>query len=389
SFIVGYACECDTAWSDAVSTVIVKECNAPVILAPVTVTTSSATVTWTGPALVVGYNVQIRVLDSATATPSAWITEFANENTCVIQLAQGKIYEYRVQSKCGSGDGDTSDWSAIAQVTALPITCFAPDNIAVVPSYYSAAVSWSNNGANSYEYAFRQGTVGNWSVEVSVQDTTAVIGNLSAQASYQVRVRSICGSETSAWSDPVVFTTTTVPACPLATNLQVAAITETSATISWTAPADHEKFLAVYRDVNADTWINAGDTNAETSRSLTNLTQNTAYTWRVMNFCDNGRRSNWANADNFKTLLETAVADLHSASTLKVYVSGKQINVLNPNDEYIESVAITSVSGKVLQNYTVRGRDNVLITTSLRNQIVVITVNGKNGVIKNEKVLIK
>jgi hypothetical protein len=389
--MVGYPCDCDTVWSNVISVTVTYSCDVPANVRTTGTTITSATVAWAGPALVVGYNVQIRVLDSATAVPSAWTTYFTTDTVYTIQaLEQGKIYEYRVQSKCGSAAGDTSDWSAIEQVTAVAITCFAPDNISVTPSYYSAVVSWSNNGAGNYEYAVRPSTVGDWGATVSVQDTTAVVGNLQAEKIHQVRVRSLCGGEISAWSDPVQFLTTSVPDCPLVTGLVATEVTATTATLSWAAPTDYAEFVVTYRDVNVGAWETAGDTSAELSRVLTDLTPNTAYTWRVRNLCDNDRSSGWANADNFNTDKGVAVEDLRSASTLEVYVSGKQINVLNPKNEYIESIALTSTNGAVLQKYTVRSRDNILVTATLRNQVVVVSIYGKNGaVVRNEKVLIK
>jgi hypothetical protein len=385
-FKVGYVCE-DTVWSDIVKTIVVSVCDAPDNLTTTTVTTTSAIVTWTGPALVVGYNVQVRILDTVGATPSAWATYNATENTYTIApLEQGKIYEYRVQSKCGNGVGDTSDWSTIGQVTANAITCFAPENITVTPAYYSAVVSWSNNGANSYEYGYRWG-LGSYTT-LTTQDTVVTLENLSEEKNYDFRVRSICGSETSAWSDEVKFTTTSVPTCPLPTNLQASEITATSATLQWDAPADYVEFIVRCRDVNADKWDTIGGISAQTTRSLTNLTPNTAYTWGVKNLCDNNRESNFASADNFVTLV-VGIEDVNSASTFKIYVSGKQINVINPKSEYVESIALTSANGAVLQKYSVRSRDNVLITTTLRNQVVIVTMYGKNGVIKSEKVMIK
>ncbi|MDR0618507.1 MAG: fibronectin type III domain-containing protein [Bacteroidales bacterium] len=388
-FSIGYLCGGDTTWSNIVNTVVTEVCDVPSNLRATVVTSTSATVTWTGPALVAGYNVQIRTLDSVGATPSAWINDFTAENTYTVSpLEEGIIYEYRVQSKCGNGIGDTSDWSAIESVTAAPITCFTPENIAVTPAYYSAVVSWSNNGAGSYEYGYRSGSSGNYTTSI-IGDTTVTLSGLTAERSYQVRVRSICGDETSTWSEPLPFNTTSVPPCPLVTNLQATAVAATSATLQWDAPADYFEFVVTYRSVNVDVWDTAGEINAETTRSLANLTPNTAYTWRVRNLCDNNRASNWANVDNFNTLEEVAVEDMRSASTFKIYVSGGQINVINLKNEYIESIALTSVNGAVLQRYSVHSRDNVLVTTTFRNQVIVVVLYGKNGIIKSEKVLVK
>jgi hypothetical protein len=165
-------------------------------------------------------------------------------------------------------------------------------------------------------------------------------------------------------------------------------VTTTSAVVSWTAPEDYEAFYVRYGVVNGEE-LDTVEVSADTFYTLTNLTPNSAYAWAVQNLCDNGRISTWVSAAEDFTTLNSAIEDLRSASGIKVYASGKQINVLNQYRERIESVVLTSVNGAVLQRHAIRGRDNVLVTTTLQDQIVVVSVYGKNGIIKNEKVFIK
>jgi hypothetical protein len=385
-FKVGYACESDTVWSDIVSTVVSEGvCDIPANVTETETTTTSATVAWEGSGI--RYNVQVRALDSVGDTdPTEWETYVTTENTyTILPLLEGKVYQYRVQSVCGDNASDTSEYSAIANVTPKEVTCFVPDQIEAVPTYYDVAVSW-NGTAASYEYGIRQGGSGEWTVTAT--NETSVTFSVLPQTVYQVRVRSICDeTDQSVWSAPVQFTTLAVPVCPLPANLTAEATAPTTATLSWTAPADREMFLVAYHTDVILVWDTV--VTADTFKILEDLAPNTAYVWRVRNMCDHGRLSSWASGDNFTTLEDVAIEDLNSNSALRIYANDGQIHILNPNNEYVERVVLTSTTGAILQKHAVRTVDNVLITASARNQIVIVSVYGNNKEIQHTKVLLK
>ncbi|MDR0763638.1 MAG: fibronectin type III domain-containing protein [Bacteroidales bacterium] len=390
-FSVGYSCaeiSGDTVWSNIVSTIVSGGvCDAPSNITVTEITTTSATIVWDGEGI--RYNIQVRALDSIDDTdPTEWETYVVTEKTYAIEpLVEGKTYQYHIQTVCGDGAADTSEYSAIENVTPKEVTCFPPTEITAIPTYYNATVSWTGSAA-SYEYGIRQGGSGEYTV-TATSDASVVL-TVSPSTAYQIRVRSICDAEDiSVWSEPVPFTTPAVPVCPLPIDPVATAITQTSATLSWTAPADYAEFVVTYHAENVTAWDTAGDITAETSRVLENLTPNTVYVWRVRNLCDHDRSSSWANADNFKTLEAVAVEDLRSTSTFKVYASKGQIHILNPNNEYIGRVTLTSATGATLQKHAPRTVDNVLITTSVREQVVVVSIYGKNRKVQSTKVLLK
>ncbi|MDR0619501.1 MAG: fibronectin type III domain-containing protein [Bacteroidales bacterium] len=389
-FKAGYVCENDTVWSDIVPVTVSGDvCDVPANITVTETTTSTATIAWEGSGI--RYNVQVRALDSVGDTdPTEWETYVTTENTYTISpLLEGKVYEYRVQTVCGDDVSGTSEYSAVASVTPKQVTCFAPYEIITVPTYYDVTISWSDSiSAGSYEYGIRQGSSGEWTV-TATEETSVNLTTVLPQTAYQVRVRSICdATDQSAWSAPAPFTTLAVPTCPLPSNLTAKAVTATTATLSWTAPEDRESFVVTYHAEAILVWDTAAVT-ADTFTVVEDLSPNTMYIWRVRNMCDHGRASSWASGENFTTLQEVAIEGLNSSSTLKIYADKGQIHILNPDNEYVERVVLTSANGATLQKHVVRTVDNMLITTSTRNQIVIVSVYGKNREIQHTKVLLK
>ncbi|MBQ6046737.1 MAG: fibronectin type III domain-containing protein [Bacteroidales bacterium] len=111
-----------------------------------------------------------------------------------------------------------------------PATCDVPTNLAVANVTDSSAyISWEGDAAQ-YEVEINGGAS-------TLNDTTFFAGGLTPETDYAVRVRALCAdSLTSEWTSVVNFTTPAAPqplTCDVPTNLAVADVTTTSATISW------------------------------------------------------------------------------------------------------------------------------------------------------------
>jgi hypothetical protein len=74
--------------------------------------------------------------------------------------------------------------------------------------------------------------------------------------------------------------------CAIPTGLASAAITTTGATVSWSAASGALSYNLEYKTAAATTWTLVN--NATTSRTLTGLTANTTYNFRVTTVCSNG-----------------------------------------------------------------------------------------------------
>jgi hypothetical protein len=81
----------------------------------------------------------------------------------------------------------------------------------------------------------------------------------------------------------------TPPVCGDPTGLAASAITNTTATVSWTAVASAISYDVDYQVTGSGaTWTNVATGTTATSVNLSGLTQGTSYTWRVIANCSGG-----------------------------------------------------------------------------------------------------
>ncbi|MBQ5891076.1 MAG: fibronectin type III domain-containing protein [Bacteroidales bacterium] len=174
-----------------------------------------------------------------------------------------------------------------------PEPCDAPTNLTVSNiTENSADVSW-NGTATTYELRLNGGEA-----ETLTTTSKQLIG-LPDNFTITVEVRAICESQVSEW---VSTTFTTLPAtdpdpepepCDAPTALSASNITETTAEITWVSTAEAYEFK-----------LNGGtaETLTTTTKALTGLTANTAYTVEVRAICGE-QQSAWVSA-TFTTLEE-------------------------------------------------------------------------------------
>lgn len=95
----------------------------------------------------------------------------------------------------------------------------------------------------------------------------------------------------STWSTRVASFTLdqcTPVVCGDPTGLTSSSITNTSATVSWTAVGSATSYDVDYKLSSSATWINAATATTSTSVNLSALTQGSAYDWRVRANCSGG-----------------------------------------------------------------------------------------------------
>ena len=210
---------------------------------------------WNGAAILVsdGNNV-VETLTVANNTAS---------NSGTLELC-GSYYEFIWQS--GQYDGECS-WSFSENGTTLssgkgsnftgdqviftigtPPSCAKPTSLAVgTIDAHSAELSWTDNGETAWQICIN----GDEANLVDADSNPYTLTGLDADTDYTVKVRAYCDAvNQSFWSDAVSFTTAESVYKP--TNLQVADITTTSATLSWDGTSSD--YVLQYRP-----WSPAGD----------------------------------------------------------------------------------------------------------------------------------
>jgi hypothetical protein len=178
----------------------------------------------------------------------------------------------------------------------------------------SADITWTGT-ASTYEFKLNGGTA------ETLTTTTKALTGLTANTAYTVEVRAICEDQQSAWVT-TNFTTleevVTPEPCDAPTNLSASNITETSAEITWNGTATTYEFK-----------LNGGtaETLTTTTKTLTGLTANTAYTVEVRAICEE-QTSDWVTT-NFTTLEEQVVIVLGEVTTSPATNVGNTSATLN------------------------------------------------------------
>jgi hypothetical protein len=164
--------------------------------------------------------------------------------------------------------------------------------------YPSYNVQWSNSGSGNVWIKMNQVTshvsVPFFELPVALQfknatqSATVIVNNTS---NGEVFIKSPGFVADTVIIDPEAWlitrnnTTTKLPTCGTVSGLTSAAITTTTATISWSATGGANSYDVDYKLASSSNWSNAATTTASLSVNLTGLTANSLYDWRVKPNC--------------------------------------------------------------------------------------------------------
>ena len=226
-------------------------------------------------------------------------------------------------------------------------TCNVPTNLtATATAYNTANVTWTAGGSEtSWNLQYRTGTA-NWTT-LPVNATTYQITGLAAQTTYEVRVQANCGdNNTSDWTATVSFTTPDAPVdpCDAPTNLQVNSITQTSATMTWTAGGSETSWKVGYKLSTASQWQEA--TVQTTSYDIEGLTANSTYDVRVKAVCAADNESDFITSSF--TTTGVGIDNITLANSINL--------MPNPADNYIELSINSNVEAKEAIVYNAFGQ---------------------------------
>ena len=179
--------ECDTM--DVLEIIVIPSCEHPTMVRLDSVSTSSAVVHWEGdaPSYRIEYGEHGFILGEGIVNTSA------SNTMTLLNLTQNTQYDIYVTSVC---DSLNMSEEAYLSLVTLP-TCPQPINLYCAADSTIATVRWQEEGDATlweYEYGpsgFTPGT-GTMVVTHSMNNT---ISNLDANASYDIYVRSVCGSD--------------------------------------------------------------------------------------------------------------------------------------------------------------------------------------------------
>ena len=288
-------------------------CGVPTGVAASSITTTSATISWTVVSGATSYTLRYR------PTGGTWTSVVVTSNSANLTgLSAASTYEVQVATTCNSGSSAYS--SSINFTTLTP--CGVPTGVAASSiTTTSATVSWTAvSGATSYTLRYRP-TGGTWTSVVVTSNTRTLTG-LSSSTVYEVQVLSTCSSGNSAYSSSISFTTLTP--CGVPTNLSTTLITNTSARLNWTAVSGATSYTVKIRRVGFTTWSTyIVSTNYKQLGNV--LTACKSYEWKVMATCPSGT---------------SAYSTLRTFSTTGCGMSGKNEDDLHDDAAILPTLAL-------------------------------------------------
>ncbi len=199
----------------------------------------------------------------------------------------------------GSKIGQTAFTDAVVTVTNTsgPFAVTAPNTAVTWAAGSAATVTWSVNGTNT-------GSVNCAAVNILLSTDggltfpTVLAAATANDGTQSVTVPSTPGTTNRIKVEAVGniffdisntnFTIGAAALCGDATGLTASAITQTSATVSWTAVSGATSYDVDYKTNAASIWTNAATATTATSVNLAGLTAGTLYDWRVRATCPAG-----------------------------------------------------------------------------------------------------
>ena len=265
--------------------------TAPTANAASSVATTSLTANWSAATGATGYRLDVSTSNSFGSFVSGFNSlDVSNVTTySVTGLSGNTTYYYRVRAYNTGGTGTSS--STITQTTA-PSTPTATSASNITTTGFSA--NWNSvSGATGYrldvssDNAFGSFVSGFSNLDAGNVTTMSVTG-LGVNATYYYRVRAYSANGTSGSSNTI--TQATSASAPAATTNSASSITTTGATLNGTVNASNASTTVTFEyglttgygtSATATQSPISGSSNTSVSASISSLSPNTTYHYRV------------------------------------------------------------------------------------------------------------
>ncbi len=245
--------------------------------------------------------------DWTTVYPS---TSLIGNQYSLTGLTANTAYEWQMQTHCSASVSST--FTAVKSFTTL--SCQAPANPSVNNLLSNVAyLGWSAPTDPGRTFRLQYRPVGNpaWQTVESLTTTGYSLTALTPNTSYEWQVQSVCSpTESTSYTPGPVFT----PVCPVPYQPS-GNPTATGASISWQInPAETvNTFTLQYRQAGTADWTTVSSLtpaaySSYRSYTLTELSRNTGYEWRLQTNCAFGTQSDYTPILSFTTVCSPAYA---------------------------------------------------------------------------------
>jgi len=312
------------------------------------VTATTATIKWNS---IVGSADYEYIINTSALTPTGPGIGSVDTSISLTGLMSGTTYYAYVRNSCGTDD--FSVW----QYTTFTTNCDTVTGVDINSiTATSATIIWNSvAGSTTYDYQVDGSPGAPVGSGISIPDTTIELSGLPGGATYYAHVRNSCpGGGYSAW-----VTTPFSTLCDAITGLAAGSITDTTATITWTAVAGSTDYqYTVNTSPAAPT--GAGTVVSGTLVNIDSLTPGTIYYVHVRNACAGGGYSSWVTVP-----FTSGFCDSVLPSAILIL----------PNDTGV-TFSFTGVSGSLGYYYTVNDTPGAPSGGGIYTTGTIVTVNG-------------
>jgi hypothetical protein len=179
----------------------------------------------------------------------------------------------------------------------------------------SATLNWAEvHGSTGYKVEYKLNTSSTWIVATpSINSTSYTLSDLDQNSTYQWRISTVCEEGISTASESQFTTAIT---CSSPTNLSTTGTTLSSAELNWTGVGGASGYDLEFRMSGSENWVLLGTNISGNSFSLTGLSSETAYEWRIRSNCGNLSGVSEYILTSFSTTLQTC-EDLYEPNDTK------------------------------------------------------------------------
>lgn len=278
-------------------------CNAPANLVASATNATTASVSWGGVSGASAYSISWK-----TASASVWgspVTVSATSYT-LSNLSANTGYQVRVQTLCNGSGSAFTQTSFNTPASGGGTSCGAPANLtATATGNTTASIAWSAvSGANGYQISWKTASSTYWSYPINISGTAVNLGSLKSGTTYNIRVRAVCGANSSPYSTTTFTTqggsgggggaTCTPPASITAYNIQAS-----SASLSWPAVPNATSYQLQIKLSTSSSWFSFSGLKF-TSVQVTGLQPSKTYNVKVRAMCS-GAYTNFSPVTSFST----------------------------------------------------------------------------------------
>lgn len=253
---------------------LTTRCVVPVNLGVATSGTDGLQFSWGG-SVAGEFDLQYRPIGTSEWSVRAGIV---NTYLTVTGLMAGVQYEWRVRRACSATE--SSDF--MAGPLGSPV-CGVPNNNRE-QNLTSSRVDlvWDYEPSGVYELQWRPASTAAWTTVSNLTTARYTLTNLSTNVSYLWQVRRICSATAASLFS---YSRSFVLPCQQPYWFFVSNQTVSSATLNWYVnTTTNEPYELQYRPGGSSDWTSVSSLTA-TQYTLTNLTVNTTYEWRVRSVC--------------------------------------------------------------------------------------------------------